>query len=65
MVAELRKSYQFDLEIIKKPEVHKLNRAFLPKFPAMEIDDTLFFEDSVTTGEELDKELARRNCQRA
>lgn len=65
MVAELRKSYRFDLEVIKKTEAGKLNRASLPKFPAMEIDDELFFEDRVTTVEELEKELTRRNAPRA
>ena len=65
MVAELRKSYKFDLEVIKKPEAERLGRATLPKFPAMEIDDVLFFEDNVTTVEELEKELVRSNAPRA
>lgn len=65
MVAELRKSYQFDLEVIKKPEAEKLGHATLPKFPAMEIDGELFLEDNVTTMDELEKELVRRNAPRA
>ena len=65
MVTELQKSYKFDLEIIRKPEAGKLNRASLPKFPAMEIDDELFFQDNVTTIEGLEKELIRRNAPKA
>lgn len=65
MVTELRKSYRFDLEIIKKPEAEKLKRTSLPKFPAMEIDDELFFEDRVTTVEELQAELVRRKAPKA
>jgi hypothetical protein len=65
VVAELRKSYKFDVDVIRKPEAGKLNRASLPKFPAMEIDDELFFEDRVTTVEELEKELLRRNARKA
>ena len=65
MVTELQRSYKFDLEIIRKPEAGKLNRASLPKFPAMEIDDELFFQDNVTTIEELEKELIRRNAPKA
>ena len=58
-------SYRFDIEIIKKPEADKLGRASLPRFPAMEIDGELFFEDRVTTVEELEKELIRRNAPNA
>lgn len=62
MVTELSKSYKLDLEVIKKQEAGKLNRTTLPKFPAMEIDDELFFEDRVITVEELEAELIRRNA---
>jgi hypothetical protein len=62
VVTELQKSYKFDLEVIRKPEAGKLGRISLPKFPAMEIDDELFFEDRVTSLEELEKELIRRNA---
>lgn len=65
MVTELNRKYQFDLESIKKPEAHNLGRTTLPKFPAMEIDDELFFEDRITSVEELEAELIRRGAPRA
>lgn len=65
MVTELSRSYKFDVHVVKRPEAGKLNRASLPKFPAMEIDDDLFFEDRVTTVEELEGELIRRNAPKA
>ncbi|MEJ2182872.1 MAG: hypothetical protein P8Y66_05070 [Nitrospirota bacterium] len=65
MVAELGKSYAFDVEIIRKPEAGRLGRPSLPKFPAMEIDDELFFEDGGTSVKELERELIRRNAPRA
>jgi hypothetical protein len=60
---ELSRKYRFDVEIIKKPEADKLNRPALPKFPAMEIDDELFFEDRITTVDELERELQRRGAE--
>ena len=62
MVAELKQRYQFDVEVVKKPEVALLKRILLPRFPAMEIDDELFFEDNTCTIEELEQELLRRNA---
>ena len=65
MVTDLKKKYQFDVEIIKKPESQLLGREELPKFPAMEIDDELFFEDNITTAHGLEQELVRRGAQAA
>ena len=64
MVAELGKSYEFDVEVIKKSEAARLNRSTLPVFPAMEIDDELFSQDRVITVQELEEELRRRNAPR-
>ena len=58
MVTELGKKYQFEVELIKKSEAGNLGRAALPKFPAMEIDDELIFEDNIITAEKLE-ELAQ------
>jgi len=63
VVTELQGKYRFDVEIIKKPEAGSLGRPSLPKFPAMEINDELFFEDRVTTVEELERELQCRGAE--
>ena len=62
MVTELGKKYHFTVEIIKKSQADKLGRAALPKFPAMEIDDELIFEDNIITADKLEGQLIKRNA---
>lgn len=62
MVTELHRRYDFDVETVKKPESHLLDRPSLPRFPALEIDETLIFEDRITTIDELEGELVRRGA---
>ena len=63
MVTELSKKYQFTVEVIKKTEADKLGRSALPKFPAMEIDDELIFEDNIITADKLEGQLIKETHQ--
>ena len=44
MVTELKKTYAFDVEIVKKTSFGLFQRASLPKFPSIEIDGKVVFE---------------------
>ncbi len=61
VVAELKKKYSLDVEIIKKTEIGLLKRLSLPKFPAVEIDGEVVSEGRDITAEELEKAIRKRN----
>jgi hypothetical protein len=60
VVAELKKKYSFDVEVIKKTEIGLLKRLSLPKFPALEISGEIISEGKDITAEELEQEIKRR-----
>ncbi len=61
VVAELKKKYPLDVEIIKKTEVGILKRMSMPKFPAVEIDGKIISEGKDITAEELEREIRERS----
>ncbi len=61
VVAELKKKYSFDVEIIKKTEIGLLKRLSLPKFPALEIDGEVISEGKDITAEELEQAIRKRS----
>jgi len=54
VVTELKKKYGYDVEIVKKTSFGLLQRASLPKFPAIEIDGKMVFEGCDITPEQLE-----------
>lgn len=62
MVTELGNKYDFDIEVVKNPQAHTIGLPSQPIFPAMEIDDELFFQDRITSLSELEAELKRRGA---
>lgn len=60
MVAELKKQYTFDIEVIKKTDTAVIKRLFSLKFPSVEIDGKKIAELRDVTREEL--EAALRQC---
>jgi hypothetical protein len=61
VVAELKKKYSLEVEIIKKTEVGLLKRIGMPKFPAVEIGGNIISEGRDITVEELEREIRKRN----
>lgn len=60
MVAELKKKYSLEVEIIKKTEAGVLKRIGMPKFPAVEMDGNIISEGRDITVEELECEIQKR-----
>ncbi len=60
VVAELRKKYSLEVEIVKKTEVGLLKRIGMPKFPAVEIDGAVICEGRDITVDELESEIRKR-----
>jgi len=60
VVAELKKKYAFDLEVVKKTSFGLLQRVSLPKFPAIEIDGKVVFEGCDITAEQLEAAIRHR-----
>ncbi len=65
VVAELKKKYPLEVEIIKKTEVGLLKRISMPKFPAVEIGGNIISEGRDITAEELEREIRKRNSESA
>lgn len=61
VVAELKKKYSLEVEIIKKTDVGLLKRISMPKFPAVEIDGNIISEGRDITAEELEREIQKRS----
>ena len=57
MVAELKKQYTFDVEIIKKTDTAVVKRLFGLKFPSVEVDGKKIAELRCVTREELEAAL--------
>ena len=60
MVAELKKQYTFDIEVIKKTDTAVIKRLFSLKFPSVEIDGRKIAELRDVSREEL--EAVFRQC---
>lgn len=60
MVSELKKRFEFEVEVIKKRDITLLKRLFLPKFPSLEIDRQMVFKGRDITLEELEHQILRR-----
>jgi glutaredoxin-related protein len=60
VVTELKKKYAFDIEVVKKTSFGLLQRASLPKFPAIEIDGTVVFGGCDITTEQLEAAIRQR-----
>ncbi len=60
VVTELKDKYDFEIEVIRKPDVSLIKRLSMPKFPAVEIDNEIVAEDRVITKEELAEEIIQR-----
>lgn len=63
MVTELQKKYEFKVELIKRTDTGLLKRLFLPKFPALEIDDQLVFEGQDISADALENEIIKRKAE--
>ena len=61
MVTELKKKYAFDIEVVKKTSFGLLQRASLPKFPAIEINGQLVFQGCDITPEQLEAAIKQRS----
>ncbi|HET6513873.1 MAG TPA: hypothetical protein VFG09_01835 [Thermodesulfovibrionales bacterium] len=60
MVAELKKRYTFDVEIVKKTDTGVVKRIFALKFPSVEIDGERIAEARDITIEELEQYICQR-----
>jgi len=60
VVAELKKQYTFDVEIIKKTDTAVIKRLFSMKFPSVEVDGKKIAELRYVTREELEAALRLR-----
>jgi hypothetical protein len=60
VVTELKSTYAFDVEIVKKTSFGLVQRMSLPKFPAIEIDGTVVFEGCDITREQLEAAIKQR-----
>jgi hypothetical protein len=60
VVAELKKQYTFDVEVVKKTETAIIKRLLSLKFPSVEINGRMIAELRDVTREEL--EAALRQC---
>lgn len=58
-VAELKKKYALEVEIIKKTDVGILKRLGMPKFPAVEIDGNIISQGRDISVEELEKAIQK------
>jgi hypothetical protein len=61
VVTELKKTYAFDVEIVKKTSFGLFQRASLPKFPSIEIDGKVVFEGCNITREQLEAAIKERS----
>ena len=55
VAADLKKQYDFDLEVVKKSKEEKLKNRSLPLFPAIAIDGKIVAEDRVVSRDELER----------
>ena len=60
IIAELKKAYAFEVEIVKKTSLGLLERMSLPKFPAVEIDGTVVFEGCDVSRDQLAEAIKAR-----
>lgn len=60
MVAELKKKYDFDVEVVKKTSFSLFQRASLPRFPSIEIDGQVVFSGCDITNEQLEAAIKQR-----
>ena len=60
MVTELKKKYVFDVEVVKKTSFGLIQRASLPKFPAIAIDGKVVFEGCDINAEQLEAAIRQR-----
>ncbi len=59
VVAELKKKYALEVEVIKKTEAGILKRLGMPKFPAVEVDGNIISEGRDITAEELERAIRK------
>lgn len=59
VVAELKKQYTFDVEVIKKTDTAVVKRVFSLKFPSVEVDGKKIAELRDVIREELEAVLGR------
>jgi hypothetical protein len=57
VVAELKKQYTFDVEVVKKTDTVIIKRLFSLKFPSVEINGKMIAELRDVTSEELEAAL--------
>jgi hypothetical protein len=62
VVTELKSTYSFDVEIVKKTSFGLLQLVSLPKFPSIEIDGTVVFEGCNITREQLEAAIKQRQA---
>ena len=60
MVTELKGTYSFDVEIVKKTSFGLMQRISLPKFPAIEIDGQVVLEGCDIMREQLEAAIRER-----
>jgi len=56
----LKKTYAFEVEIVKKTGFGLLDRMSLPKFPAIEIDGTVVFQGCDVSRDQLEEAIRTR-----
>ncbi len=60
MVAELKKTYAFEVEILKKTSFGLFERLSMPTFPAIEIDGKIVFQGCDVSREQLEEAIRNR-----